>query len=403
VAYAVVLAAVGAAWGEETAEAPEDAGIMPEAAQQGRDYALRIGKLGVRPYFRFWAGYDDEVYVETGENQDAYYHGFAPGVHLRYGGSSRRYVDADYCHEWWFYDGLSSENYEADVGQVALHLDDTRTALNLAESLRSSTEREPETQARVPYVQSATSAEVERRVTRKTSVAALGSYELRDFGTPKHSEGTETLVDSEEYRAAGRGYYRLLSRTDVFADYAHGWVYLQEEPGSYGDAQYDEPGAGVRGRPTARTTATGRVGYHRRTFEGDIASISTWVTSLSLDSDLPRRTQAGLTASRRVTPSVRAAGDSVESFRLEPRVRRSLWRDRLVGALSGSHEWRSYYDPEGEESRHDTSWSLSAMVDYFFTRRSSAGVGLLHAENRSSDSGYQSDRDQLFVRASMEL
>jgi len=375
------------------------------AAELG--YSFPLGPITVRPHFGIWAGYDDNVYLDEGEEVDDVFITLAPGLMLIYGNPSHNYVSVNYTLELPRYIDESDANYESHHLSTDLHYESAKHTYHLADRFMKTEVKDVEIGERVEKTQNVLSADIERILSSKTSIGIQGLHEIHDYTR-------DAYIDYYEYRAGGRFYYRITPKTDIFADIGYGWVDLDplssgsitESMGlpdnyssSYGDAEYQEASLGARGKITKKTVMTGRVGFHRREFDDDIETIDDWIASLDMLTRFSSRFQGGFEVSRRLFPWLTVPGNTSVSTTLNPYIRYQLWRNRISLSGSVAYSMVEFYDAEGELDREDEYWEYVGIIDWKSSKHITLGVGYAYSEQETNQSDAKSENGRIIARA----
>lgn len=404
-------AQVGASTAGSTGAALSSAGgadLQSNAEVTG--LTIDLGPVVIRPHLGVWLTYNDNVYFEATDEVDDYAWTVSPGLSAIYGNSGHNYLSAAYDYQTVHYFDETAADYDSHIISANAHYEAPRTTYHVYDSYTDTQVDSTETSEEVERMQNILGASVERFISSKTSAEVNGGYTTTDYER-------DDYVDYDEYRVGGRFYYRVRPKTDVFADAAYGWVDLKPLPAdvnadlsdrfdiaiddSYGDAEYEEVSAGVRGQLGAKTKATGRVGYQHRTFdEGDqIEEIDTWIASFGMETRLTSRMSGGMTASRRIFPWTTVPGNSAVATTVSPYLRRQLWRNRVSLAGSASYEWVDYYEASGETAREDEYLSATVLLDWRMRQNLTLGAGYTYAQNESTENDYNAERNLFLVRA----
>lgn len=359
---------------------------------------LSYGDFIVRPYVGLRYRKDNNIYWDSQDTEEDGIFTFAPGVLVRYGDQTKHWIEADYSHEWHVYDDFSEEDYTADIFGLRAHTQGDKTFFTVGDTYAKTRRDNIEAQARLDETRNLAYGDVERVISRKTSLAALASYQTVDY--EENQELNINPVDYDELRVGGRGYYRAFTRTDLFLQYVYGIVDLDDDasPDDYGDATYHEVSLGARGQLTGKSTIQGTLGYQHRTFEGDIEDISDYTAGLGVHSTFSQRFRGGCDLVATINPSVTTPGSSVHSTRIAPFLTRDLFYDTFTGSLGGAYERGYYYNPDGKEDYEDDYWEVSAQLDWHPLHQVTLGVGYVHQESRGNEVREEIQRDQVFVR-----
>ena len=379
----------GPALGQIYGEGASPVSDLSRSGEARERFSLRLGYLQLQPHAEAWYIYDDNVNLSSDSRKGEGYATFAPGAKLLYGNERRNYVYLDYTAD---FSTLSTPGEGTLFGQTATlfgHYETTRSQATLWHRYREVNDLDTALGARISKTENFSFANLDHRVSTKTTVGALVSHELHNFDDPEYS-------DYRQYEGAGRLYWSTTPRTELYGEARHGWVDVDHDGGDYGSAQFTEGSIGIRGKPRPRLTTTGQVGYQHRTFDDSrIKPFSHWVGGGKVEAKPFEFFQTWLGVWCAIRPAANAPGISLIETRIEPGISRRLWTDRLVGSLSGVVgfvDYRGTSDPDAREDqtdarvydgRRDTFWGYTLNVDWWFAKYWSMGVGYSYIRNES--------------------
>lgn len=193
---------------------------------------------------------------------------------------------------------------------------------------------------------------VDHRISTKTSVGLLGSYERHRFDKAR-------FLGYERYYGAGRLYYDLSVKSQVFVQGGIGHDDVQSNPQGYGNIDFYDVSVGMRGKPSPKTSVSGRVGHQWRTHDDDLRDDwDRWIASLSANVNPFGLTTFSSTLYADLRPAINEAGTTVFDQRLSLRAARRLLTDRLRGQASVHAGQVEYRGPILEPAQRDTDFSL---------------------------------------------
>ena len=366
-------------------------------------HRFRIGNTEIMPYIGGGYSYDDNIYWNSAEQPATSDHifTFAPGILAKIGNNDYSLL-ADYSHEWHRYSENEQENYQADRFVLSGIYRSPKTIFTLADAYTVTRRDVLEAGAMLDETRNIVLGDIEHAYSQKSSVALNGTYETVDYDPYVYGDVLYQPIDYEEIRVGARPYYRAFAKTDLFGEYAVGWVTPDAPSGTdASDATYQEVSVGFRGRFTGKTTGIGSVGYQHRTFESEeIEDINEWVARLGLRTTFSQRFRGGIVLASEIDPSISREGYSVQTSRVEPFLSRELWYDDLTGTISGAYELADYHAPSGEmEDRQDQFWEVAGILDWHPGSYVSLGVGYSYSEYKP-DPGETAERRKILVRAS---
>ena len=253
---------------------------------------------------------------------------------------------------------------------------------------------------------------LDHHVSAKSSVGLHGGIEQHDFESAQY-------VDYQRLYGAARLYKKLTAMSEGFFQAGLGRDDLDTGPGNYGDATFYDFSLGIRGKPSPKTSATGRVGYQWRTFEDDgLEDIEHWIASLGAETNPFGFTTFSTELFADIRPAVNAAGSSTIDQRWTVSASRRLFVDRLRGAASLFLGRVDYRSPNAEprlegaapvliyDRRRDEYWGYTLGLDWWPRQNISMGLNYSYVDNRAArnadeaiqrESAYDSGRWMLRV------
>ncbi len=246
---------------------------------------------------------------------------------------------------------------------------------------------------------------LEYRISSKTSAGLLGSVALHDYEADRY-------IDYRRYYGGARFYHRITPRSDGFVQLGIGRDDLRLEPGSRGDADFYDASIGLRGKQSAKTHVSGRIGYRwRRPVDDDREDVNHTIASIYAET-----TPFGLTTftgelMADILPSSTDAGTVTVEQRATAGVSRRLVSERLRGQASLFYGLVDYYGAEGRpvdirderhpvfDGREDYYWGYSLGLDWWLKHNFSFGLSYSYFENVGNHGGTEAERDRASYRA----
>lgn len=238
---------------------------------------------------------------------------------------------------------------------------------------------------------------LERRVSRKTSLGALANVGRFEYDNAAYT-------DYWRYYGAGRLYYRVFPRSDVYLQAGAGQDRLDGDARFAGDADFYDVSLGFRGRQTAKTSVGGNVGYRwrdaryaqGRDVEHYIAAVEASTNPLGLT-----RFTAGLQAD--IRPAIASRGFTTADQRGTLSVSRRIITERLRGQGSLFVGQIDYYGPRTAapeedaptfyDGRRDEYWGYSLGLDWWTRYNFSFGISYSYFESYGARNGARDVRD----------
>ena len=242
---------------------------------------------------------------------------------------------------------------------------------------------------------------LDHRISGKTSMGVLGSFERHDYEAAGY-------VDYDRLYGAARLYTDISRRSQVFLQGGLGRDDLDTGSGGFGDAVFADASVGIRGKPSPKTSATGRAGYQWRTYPNDdIADVRRWIASLYASVNPFGFTTFGSELLADVRPAIQSAGHVAIDQRWTGSVTRRLFTERLRGHASiflGRIDYRgpgrasNLRDPDytpAFDGRVDDYWGYTLGIDWWARYNLSCGLSYSYVDNDAARGG-----DPLTRRAS---
>ena len=221
---------------------------------------------------------------------------------------------------------------------------------------------------------------LEHRISTKTSLGLNGSAEIHDFGTPGY-------VNYNRYYGAGRFYHRMTEKSEWFVQAGIGMDDLSDSlAGVYGDAMFYDVSIGMRGKPTPKTSVSGRVGYRWRTFDdSDISDVESWIANLGVETTPFGFSTFSAELLADIRPDITRDGDSIVDKRLTLGVNRRLFTERLRGDASILGGQVEHHGPGGLSE--DEYWGFNLALDWWTRWHCSVGAAYSYTERWSVTGG----------------
>lgn len=218
---------------------------------------------------------------------------------------------------------------------------------------------------------------MERRISTKTGLGLNASAEWNDFGN-------NAFLNYDRFYVAGRFYHRMTPKSRWFAQAGVGWDALNEsESGVYSSGRFHDFSLGVQGKPSPKTSASGRVGYQWKTFDdGSIPDVSSWIASLGANASPFGLSRFYTELMAGIRPDITRAGDTMIDKRCTLGVGRRIFSEKLRGDASVLYGNVEYYGP-GTQSDFDY-WGFRLWLDYWTRWNLSFGTGYSYTERLGS-------------------
>ena len=228
---------------------------------------------------------------------------------------------------------------------------------------------------------------VEHRVSQKTSLGLLGTVEFNEFDK-------DLYENYQRYYGAGRVYYRVTSKSEMFIQAGAGRDLMDRSANNhFGGARFRDLSIGMRGKPTPKTSVSGRVGYQQRQHDdGQVKDVNTWVAALGADVVPFGLTRFTAHVIADVRPDVTGTSGSISDQRLSLGVNRRLFTERLRGNASVQFGQQSYFGVGN--SWPSDYWGYTLGFDWWTLHNLSFGGNYSYIERDSnvSSSAYDSGR-----------
>lgn len=238
---------------------------------------------------------------------------------------------------------------------------------------------------------------LERRLSRKTSLGLSGSASFFDFEDPRY-------ISYWRYYGAGRGFYRITPKSDVYLQAGSGIDDLQEEVNAGGDAEFYDISIGLRGKQSPKTSIGGRVGYRWRQVRDDaFEDVNHYIAAVNAETSPFGLTTFSAGWNADINPSVSDAGFATVDQRVTLSASRRLVTERLRGRASVFAGMVDYYGEEGRpadplddtpvfDGRQDDYWGYSLGLDAWLQLNLSIGLQYSYFENRGVRGGTEAEK-----------
>lgn len=243
-------------------------------------------------------------------------------------------------------------------------------------------------------------AGLDHRVSAKTSLGVLGGLEFHRFDADRY-------VDYDRLYGAGRIYREMTPMSELFVQGGVGRDDLDTGAGGYGDADFYDVAVGIRGKPTPKTSATGRVGYQWRTFDSpEIEDVQHWTASLGAETNPRGYTTFTTELLADLRPAIASAGGTSIDQRWTVGVSRRLFVEQLRGRATvfvGRVDYRSPVrdaraaDRDASfiyDRRRDDYWGYTLGLDWWARQNFSVGVSYAYVEKEAAQNA-----DEIMQRA----
>jgi len=221
---------------------------------------------------------------------------------------------------------------------------------------------------------------LEHRVSTKTSLGLNGSVELNEFGNAGY-------LNYNRYYGAARFYHRMTEKSEWFLQGGIGRDDLATSlEGVYSDALFYDVSVGMRGKPSSKTTVSGRVGYRWRKYDDEtIPDVTSWMANLGAETTPFGLSTFSAELLADIRPDVTGDGDSVVDKRLTFGVNRRLFSERLRGSASVLVGLTDHYGPGGRTQ--DAYRGFSLGIDWWTRWNFSVGAAYSYTERWSVTGG----------------
>lgn len=352
-------------------------------------FYMPVRRLAVVPRVTLEATRDDNLFMNAGDETSAgTVVNLAPGLLAIRGRPSDDHLYADYGSIIRVYD--SSERLQDKPSHLLTFGGVYRTARSDLEGragYRRLENVDTVEGARILKQDYILNLALDWRLSAKTSAGLLTNLERHNFDASRYT-------DYDRYYGAARVYYDVSRRSQIFAQGGLGRDNLDTGATDFGDADFRDVSAGVRGKPTPKTSATGRAGYMWRTYDDErIDDIEHWIASLYGDVSPFGVSTFWSELGADIRPVISSAGAATIDRRLSVGVRRRLLSERLRGqgsVFAGRVDYRGLIAApvEGMEDitaspqqRNDEYWGFLVGADWWTRHHLSCGLTYSYIEN----------------------
>lgn len=241
---------------------------------------------------------------------------------------------------------------------------------------------------------------LEYRISTKSSLGAIGSYERHEFDD-------DAYYGYVRYYGAGRLYHRVTAKSEVFLQAGWGRDDVDAEPSDFGDSEFFDVSLGLRGKQSQKLSLGGRVGYQWRDFtDDDISDVEHWIASLEASSSPFGVSIFSAELYADVRPTINDPGSVSVDQRATLSVNRRLFSERLRGQASiyaGQTDYDSprsrpenarAEDPLVFDGRNDEYWGYSFGLDWYTKQNLSIGIDYSYVDNSGIEDGNSEQKRQ---------
>lgn len=344
---------------------------------------VRVRRVAVLPRATLTATKEDNLFLNANATQGGTVIQLVPGMMFLYGKPDYRYLYLDYGIIIPLYDS-SSQLLERPSHLLTLGFvyDTGKTKSDVRFGYRHTERVDTLVAARITQQDYIADADVEHKLSQKTSAGVLGHVEYLDFEQ-------DAYTDYNRLYGAARLYHHLTGKSDVFGQAGFGRDDL-DTPGNYGDAEFYDLSLGLRGKLTSKTSVNGRVGTMWRSYLDDrLEDVTHWIASIGAKSNPFGFTTFGLDLYSDIRPAVNAPGAASIDQRMTASAARRLLSERVRGNASifagrvdyrGTPDytrWTGNENPSVFDGRSDDYWGYTLGLDWWLPRHLS--VGLLYS------------------------
>jgi len=345
--------------------------------------------FSVIPRISLVATRDDNLFLTAEDSEAVTVIELAPGVLVVLGRPEGRHVYIDYGLKIRIYDSSDQlDDPPSHYVMLGTVYQTARSKLDGHVGYRLFENTDTTIGARIRKEDYLVGVGLDYRLSGKTMVGGKGGWQ-------RHLYSDSGYTDYDSLYAAGRLYYDLSLQSQVYLQAGAGQDRFPERPEhQIGDADFHDVSLGVRGKLTPKTSASGGVGYQRRTYLDErIPDVVNWIGDLRADVNPFGFATFWGEVSAEIRPAVERAGFAMHDQRFTLGVSRRVISDRWRGNAS-VFSGRTIYSGEkqvGMESsgsrvqdgREDEYWgfstglawntrhNLSLAVQYDYTARES--------------------------------
>jgi len=354
-------------------------------------FYIPVTDWSILPRVTLTATRDDNLFLDAQGTEDGTVVDLIPGVMAIYGRPDHNHLYADYGSIIPLYNSsdLLDDNpshmltlggvYQTGKSQIQ-----GRAGYRRLESLNTLVG------ARILKEDWIGDVEVEHRLTSKSSASIVGAVELHEFDDPEY-------VDYQRTYGAGRFYHRMTARSEAFVQGGVGRDDLDTKPDDFGDADFFDLSVGVRGKPSPKTSASGRVGHMWRKMDSaELNDVDDWIASLAGEANPFGLTTFSTELYSDIRPAINSAGSTTIDQRLSVGLMRRLFTERLRGNASvflGVTDYQgpvaaparfSESDPLVYDGREDQYWGYALGLDWWAQKNLSFGLAYSYVQNEGS-------------------
>ncbi len=239
---------------------------------------------------------------------------------------------------------------------------------------------------------------LEHTVSQKTSLGLLGNVGRFEFNEAGYT-------DYWRYYGAGRVYYRVFPRSQLFLQAGLGQDRLDKQEDSLGNATFHDLSVGVRGLRSTKSSIGGRLGYRWRETRkaGGHYNVEHYIGSLEAKTSPFGVTVFTADLQADIRPAIASSGLATVDQRGTLGLSRRIYTESVRGHAAVFLGQMDYYgtpqaSADGEvdayyDGRRDVYWGYRVGLDWWTRHNLSLGVFYSYFEQNAARNGLHAIRD----------
>jgi hypothetical protein len=333
--------------------------------------------------------HDDNVFLDSAEGTNNTAVTLAPGLLAVWGRPANSHVFADYGIRIPLYESEGElDDRPSHMLRLGVVYRTGKSQVNAQAGFRHAEEADEVLGARVTKQNLTGDVGVEHRVNGKSSLGLQARVERHEFDEDRY-------LDYDRYYGAARYYRRLTPKSQGFVQAGLGRDEPLQSDRAASAADFHDLSLGIRGKPTAKLSTSGRLGYMWRRYDDESRpGYDNWIAALQASSSPFGLTTLSVELAADIRPAVDADGLDVANRSVVLGAHRRLFVERLRGNASftaGQSEYSGRpadsVDPGAarpRDGRTDDYWGFSLGVDWWARRNFSLGLAYSYTRRDGS-------------------
>lgn len=380
---------------------------------------IRFGKVKVTPKIGANAEYNDNIFLDNGNEKDDYIFKLRPGVGFDYSGSRGNYLRAGYDLELGTYLDYDDNNYHSHNPYVS-------------GAMRTSSGFYFKADDRFTYSSDSYGSEnlynqgVKTKRWNNTAGFTLGWDFAERYSVEamyenyliRYMEDQDKWQNRIDHKIGASLFFRLTHKTSLFAEFRHTMAEYDEQndgtgywdSGNSEDYKLYDYFLGVRFEPGQKLIGNFKFGYGQKDFENEYSPmldtqgqprryedqtsfITTWIAETSVEYRPVHRTRINFVVNRSYMGSPDYYSSSYIDTMIDLSVKQGVGAGDRFWLKAGVKWNRNDYADEdpGQPSRYFNIYTVNAAMEWQIQKWLAAGLGYQYASKSASDSLYEEE------------